>query len=135
MQSPGFRDTGKFVRRPARPGVYTPANLAKLMRCLEPHFNIALPIRIRGAGSASTDCNECSHGSVIRTTALNRIVRIDTFNHTVTAEAGVRLGTLVDALAEKGLELIGNHDQMERTLGGALASPAGRESGGRCGAA
>ena len=123
MQSPGFRDTGKFIRRPARPGEYTPANLAKLMRCLEPHFNIALPIRIRGAGSAATDCNECSHGSVIRTTGLNRIVRIDTYNHTVTAEAGVRLGTLVDALADKGLELIGNHDQMERTLGGALASP------------
>ena len=54
---------------------------------------------------------------------LNRIVRIDNYNHTVTAEAGVRLGTLVDALAEQGLELIGNHDQMERTLGGALASP------------
>jgi FAD/FMN-containing dehydrogenase len=54
---------------------------------------------------------------------LDRIVRIDTYNHTVTAEAGVRLGALVNALAKQGLELIGNHDQMERTLGGALASP------------
>ena len=123
MQSPGFRDTGKFVRRPARPGVYTPANLTKLMRCLEPQVNIALPVRVRGAGSASTDCNDSPKGTVIRTKDLNRIVRIDNYNHTVTAEAGVRLGTLVDALAEQGLELIGNHDQMERTLGGALASP------------
>jgi len=123
MQSPGFRDTGKFVRRPARPGVYTPANLTKLMRCLEPQVNIALPVRVRGAGSASTDCNESPKGTVILTKDLNRIVRIDNYNHTVTAEAGVRLGTLVDALAEQGLELIGNHDQMERTLGGALASP------------
>jgi len=123
MRSPGFRDTGKFVRRPARPGVYTPANLAKLMRCLDPQINIALPVRVRGAGSASTDCNESPSGTVIRTNDLNKIVRIDNYNHTVTAEAGVRLGTLVDALAEQGLELIGNHDQMERTLGGALASP------------
>ena len=123
MQSPGFRDTGKFIRRPARPRVYTPANVAKLMRCLEPQVNIALPVRVRGAGSASTDCNDSPKGTVIRTKDLNRIVRIDNYNHTVTAEAGVRLGKLVDALAEQGLELIGNHDQMERTLGGALASP------------
>ena len=123
MQSPGFRDTGKFVRRPARPGVYTPANLAKLMRCLEPQVNIALPVRVRGAGSASTDCNESPKGTVIQTNGLNKIIRIDNYNHTVTAEAGVRLGALVEALAEHGLELIGNHDQMERTLGGALASP------------
>jgi len=123
MQSPGFRDTGRFVRRRARPGVYTPVNLAKLMRCLEPRVNIALPVRVRGAGSASTDCTESPKGTVIRTNDLNKIVRIDNYNHTVTAEAGVRLGTLVNALAEQGLELIGNHDQMERTLGGALASP------------
>lgn len=93
------------------------------MRCLEPHANIALPLRVRGAGSASTDCNESPSGTVIRMSGLDRIVRIDTYNHTVTAEAGVRLGALVSALARQGLELIGNHDQMERTLGGALASP------------
>jgi hypothetical protein len=93
------------------------------MRCFEPQTSIALPIRICGAGSASTDCNESPTGTVVRSTDLDRIIRIDTYNHTVTAEAGVRLGTLVAALAEQGLELIGNNDQMERTLGGALASP------------
>lgn len=123
MHAPGFRDTGKFVRRPARPGVCTPANLRELMRVLEPGSNIALPLRVRGAGSASTDCNESPHGTIIRTAKMNRILQIDNYNHTVTAEAGVRLGALVDALAKQGLELIGNHDQMERTLGGALASP------------
>ncbi|MDH3303834.1 MAG: FAD-binding oxidoreductase [Gammaproteobacteria bacterium] len=123
MQASGFRDTGRFVHRPARAGVFTPTNLSRLMRCLDPHANIAPPIRAQGAGSASTDCNQSPAGTVIRTTALDRITRIDAYNHTVTAEAGVRLGTLVSALAKQGLELIGNHDQMERTLGGALASP------------
>lgn len=123
MQASGFRDTGRLVLRPARAGTFTPTNLQKLMGCLEPEANIALPIRTRGAGSASTDCNESPKGTVIQTTGLDRIVRIDNYNHTVTAEAGVRLGTLVAALAQQGLELIGNHDQMERTLGGALASP------------
>ena len=123
MQSPGFRDTGRFVRRSADPGIFTPANLAELMRCLEPDANVALPIRVRGAGSAATDCNESPAGTVLYTTGLDRIVKIDTYNHTVTAEAGVRLGTLVAALADQGLELMGSHDQTERTLGGALASP------------
>lgn len=123
MQSSGFRDTGRFARRTAGPGVFTPANLAKLLRCLEPDANVALPIRVRGAGSAATDCNETSTGTVLLTTGLDRIIKIDNYNHTVTAEAGVRLGTLVSALAEQGLELIGSYDQTERTLGGALAGP------------
>ena len=123
MQSTGFRDTGRFVRRTASPGIFTPANLAKLMRCLEPDANVALPIRVRGAGSAATDCNESPTGTVLHTTGLDRIINIDNYNHTVTAEAGVRLGTLVAALADQGLELIGSHDQTERTLGGALAAP------------
>lgn len=123
MHPTGFRDTGRFVRHPARPRVLTPPNLAKLMRCMDPRANVALPIRIRGAGTAATDCNESPKGTVIQTTQLTKLVRIDNYNLTVTAEAGIRLGTLVDALAKQGLELIGNHEQMERTLGGALASP------------
>ncbi len=123
MASPRFRDTGRFKRRKAPTKTYVPANLADLMRCLDPASKAATPIRIRGAGTASTDCNSCSTGTIIDMTGLDRIARIDAHNGTVTAEAGVRLGTLVAELAEHGLELIGNHDQMERTLGGAIASP------------
>lgn len=123
MASPRFRDTGRFVRRPLPTKNLRPANLADLMRCLDPGSRTTTPIRVRGAGSAPTDCNTSSSGTVIDMTGLDRIVHIDTHNHTVTAEAGVRLGTLVSALAEDGLELFGNHDQMERTLGGAVASP------------
>lgn len=123
MASPRFRDTGRFVRRKAPAKTYTPANLERLMRCLDPARKVATPIRIRGAGTAATDCNTCSTGSIIDMTGLDRIVRIDSLKFTVSAEAGVRLGALVTALAEEGLELIGNHDQTERTLGGAIASP------------
>ena len=123
MASPRFRDTGRFVRRPAPTKTFTPANLADLMRCLDPASRTPTPVRVRGAGSAPTDCNANSSGSIIDMTGLDRIVHIDAHNRTVTAEAGVRLGTLVSALAEEGLELFGNQDQMERTLGGAVASP------------
>ena len=123
MASPRFRDTGRFVRRKAPTKTLRPSNLRDLMRCLDPANKAATPIRIRGAGSAATDCNACSTGTVIDMTGLDRIIRIDAHNQTVTAEAGVRLGALVAALAEEGLELIGNQDQMERTLGGAIAAP------------
>lgn len=54
---------------------------------------------------------------------LDRIVKIDDYNQTVTAQAGVRLYALSEALAEHGLELIGNHEMTGRTLGGAIAAP------------
>lgn len=123
MASPRFRDTGRFVRRTNPARVYKPANLAELMRRLDPATKTATPVRVRGAGSAATDCNTLSTGTLIDMTRLDRIRHIDPHRLTVTAEAGVRLGKLVAALAEAGLELIGNHDQTGRTLGGAVAAP------------
>jgi FAD/FMN-containing dehydrogenase len=84
---------------------------------------VAIPIRPTGAGTSATDCNSTSVGTTVDTTGLDRIIQIDNVNHTVTAEAGVRIGTLIAALAEEGLELAGNFDQSERTLGGAIAAP------------
>ena len=123
MKPQGFRDTGRFVHRPARPGICTPTNLAHLTRCLSHDANIALPVRPRGAGTAVTDCSVSTSGTVIDMTRFDRIIHIDTHEQTVTAEAGVRLGALVAALAAKDLELVGSFDQTERTLGGALAAP------------
>lgn len=123
MKSHGFRDTGRFIHSPARSGVLTPSSLAQLGRCLDGQANLALPIRPRGAGTAATDCNMADDGTIVNTAALNRITNIDLLNYTVTAQAGVRLGQLIAALAEKGLELIGNFDQTERTVGGAIAAP------------
>lgn len=123
MISLQFRDPGRLLKRPARPDIYAPANLAQLIRCMAGQVNVTPPLRPRGTGTAATDCNTSISGTVIQTTGLNRIVKIDTYNHTVTAEAGVTLGVLIANLAAKGLELIGNFDQAERTLGGALASP------------
>ncbi|MFQ5982914.1 MAG: FAD-binding oxidoreductase, partial [Woeseiaceae bacterium] len=78
--------------------------------------------RPAGAGSSSTDCNAATGGTVIDMTRMNQIIKIDAYSDTVTVQAGVRLQTLVDALAENGLELAGNFDLMNRTVGGAVAS-------------
>jgi len=123
MSAEGFRDTGRFNRPIPKPAVLRPANLKELMRCCDPAANRALPLRPIGAGTSSTACNESEQGTVIHMTGLNRIINIDTYNHTVTAEAGVLIGHLVEALAEQGLELISYPEQQERTLGGAIAAP------------
>jgi len=134
MKAQGFRDTGRFNRPLAKPALMTPKNLKQLARCCDLNANVALPIRPLGAGSSATDCNTTPQGTVLRMTEFNRIVHIDNYNHTVTAQAGVRIGQLVEALAEQGLELIGNPEQHERTLGGAIAAPcfgpaAGKQAG------
>ena len=132
MASPRFRDTGRFKARTTPTRTYTPASLADLMRCFDPANNLAAPIRVRGSGSASTDCNSVAAGSLVEMTSLDRIVNVDVVNRTVTAQAGVLIGTLVAELAEHGLELVGCHEKMDRTLGGAVASPCmGPGIGGR----
>ncbi len=123
MASPRFRDTGRFVRRAPSARVLRPTTLNDLMRCFDPANRAATPIRVRGSGSSSTDCNENTTGTIVETIGLDRILKIDNYYHTVTVQAGVRLGTLVSELAKQGLELDGNLDQMERTVGGAVASP------------
>jgi len=123
MKSQGLRDRRAFTRKSVHDASSAPSNLDRLTRCLDGSSNFAVPIRPKGAGTSSTDCNSASSGTSIDTTGLDRIVHIDSQNHTVTAEAGVRLGDLVVALAIEGLELIGNFDQTERTLGGAISAP------------
>ena len=85
MKSHGFRDTGRLDQRRARPGIQTPTNLAHLMQNLDSAASTALPLRPKGAGSASTDCNVAAHGTVINTIGLDQVRHIDACKLTVTA--------------------------------------------------
>jgi L-gulonolactone oxidase len=112
------------VARKVRGGVdKQPTDLNQLRHQLDPESKTQLPIRPQGSRTASTDCNTTTVGTILRMTSLDRIIKIDTYNHTVTAQAGIRLGSLVDALAEQGLELIGSCELQGRTLGGAISAP------------
>ena len=125
MTAARLRNTGRFVR-PANGGSteYTINSLRELMRLTKPEARTPTPIRPVGARSACTGCNSTPAGTVISVDALDKILNIDTFNNTVTAQAGVRIYRLVEALAEHGLELVGAHDLAGRTLGGAIAAPS-----------
>jgi len=129
MLATNLRSTGQYRVKKIIEAVTTgpvtrePANLNELRRVLDPAAQTPLPIRPQGAGTASTNCNESETGTTLRLTGLDRIIHIDTYNHTVTAQAGVLLGDLVKELAEDGLELVGGYDLQGRTVGGAISAP------------
>jgi len=124
MFATNLKKTGAYPQqKPTGPVEREPSHLKALRQLLEPGSRCPLPIRTRGAGSAATDCNTSRAGTTINTTALDRIISIDAHDQTVTAQAGVRLETLVNALAEEGLELVGSYDLQRRTVGGATAAP------------
>ena len=101
--------------------VVRPRNLAELKQLFEPQAPFTAPFRPMGAGSASTDCNDCSVGTVIDMTGFDDIIDIDAYNHRITVQAGARIGQIAEALAVHGMELEGSHDLMNRTVGGAIA--------------
>ncbi len=61
------------------------------------------PVRMVGADYSQTRCVGGDGGTTVDTGGLNRILEFS--ENSVRAQAGVRVGTLVRALAERGLEL------------------------------
>jgi L-gulonolactone oxidase len=124
MLATNLRKTGRFQSpKQIGPAHLRPTNLNDLRRFLEPDSAVSLPIRPQGAGTAATDCNSTIAGSILHISGVDRVIRVDADNHTVTVEAGLRLETLVETLAEDGLELIGGFELQGRTVGGAIAAP------------
>ncbi len=125
MSALKMRSTGRFRvhRDDSGPDELTPFSTVEIGQILGPDRMPGLPIRPQGAATSSTDCNSTTSGTVIATSGLAQIRNIDTYNHTVTAQAGVRLFEIVEALAEQGLELAGNFELTGRSLGGAIAAP------------
>ena len=125
MTAARLRSTGRFTT-PARADKteIQPTSVPELVKLMDPGARTPTPIRPQGAGTASTGCNTTPKGTVVNTASLDSIINIDTFNNTVTAQAGVRVYRLVEELADYGLELVGAHELTGRTLGGAIASPS-----------
>lgn len=124
MLATTLRKTGRFPSpKIVGPAELRPTNLNDLKRFLEKESRTALPIRPLGAGTAAKDCNRTNAGSILHMSGLDRVIRVDAANFTVTVEAGLRLQTLVETLAEDGLELVGSFELQGRTVGGAIAVP------------
>ncbi|MEM8546568.1 MAG: FAD-binding oxidoreductase [Pseudomonadota bacterium] len=112
--------TQHAVGATAKTRLVAPKSLEQLQAALQPAANMPTPIRPMGANSTSTQCTSAVGGTVIDMKTLNRITDIS--EETVTCEAGVTLRELADCLADKGMELSGALDLVNRTVGGAVAS-------------
>jgi FAD/FMN-containing dehydrogenase len=99
-RSPGADSSGIF-RRPRL--VLKLKRFEDLPTVLSKIKSYPTPIRVVGADYSQTRCVGGDGGTTVDTGALDKILEIgETF---VRAQAGVRVGTLVHALAERGLEL------------------------------
>jgi len=73
------------------------------------------PVRIVGGDYSQTRCVGGDGGTTVNLSALDKILEFD--ETTVRAQAGVRVGTLVRALAERGQELALTPEMGHMTLG------------------
>jgi FAD/FMN-containing dehydrogenase len=99
-RSPGA-DTSGIYRRPRM--VLKLKRFEDIPSILEKTKSYPTPIRMVGADYSQTRCVGGDGGTTVDTAALDKILEFgETF---VRAQAGVRVSTLVRALAERGLEL------------------------------
>ncbi len=78
------------------------------------------PLRVVGSDSAATRANRAQEGTLLDMSGMNKVIQIT--GDTITAEAGARLNELSEALASRGMELCGNDEMPDRTIGGAISS-------------
>lgn len=83
------------------------------------------PLRPVGSGSSTTRCIAANGGTVLDLSVMNRVLKVET--DSVTVQPGITLQELAEVLSDRGLELIGGFDLVNRTVGGAVCS-AGLEA-------
>lgn len=99
-RSPGADETGTH-RRPRL--VLKPTRIDDIPKILADRKNYPTPVRMVGADYSQSRCVGGDGGTTVDTTALDKVLEYG--ESTVRAQAGVRIGTLVKALAERGQEL------------------------------
>jgi FAD/FMN-containing dehydrogenase len=99
-RSPGADASGLY-RRPRM--VMQAKRFEEFPAILEKLKTYPTPVRIVGADYSQTRCVGGDGGTTVDTSALNQIIEFG--ETTVRAQAGVRIGTLARALAERGQEL------------------------------
>jgi len=84
------------------------------------------PVTARGRGTGmSGACRPCADGIVVSFDRMNRILEIDTANHTATVQPGVTLAELDEATAAQGLVYEVFPGENSASLGGNVATNAG----------
>src|SRR3984957_3981792 len=110
---PRGADSSGIYRRPRM--VLHLKRFEDLPSLLEKTKSYPTPMRVVGADYSQTRCVGGDGGTTVDTAALDKIIEFgETF---VRAQAGVRVGALLHALAERGLELPLTPDMGQISLG------------------
>jgi glycolate oxidase len=106
--------------------VVRPADTAEVAAVLELAAETGTPVTARGMGTGmSGACRPREDGIVVAFDRMNRILEIDTANHTATVQPGVTLAELDAATAAEGLVYPVFPGENSASLGGNVATNAG----------
>jgi FAD/FMN-containing dehydrogenase len=112
-RSPSAEASGMF-RRPRL--VMRAKRFEEIPTILEKTKTYPSPVRVVGADYSQTRCVGGDGGTTVDTSALDRILEFG--ENTVRAQAGVRVGALVKALAERNQELLLTPEMGQISVGG-----------------
>jgi glycolate oxidase len=106
--------------------VVRPADTAEVAAVLDLAAETGTPVTARGMGTGmSGACRPREDGIVVAFDRMNRILEIDTANHTATVQPGVTLAELDAATAAEGLVYPVFPGENSASLGGNVATNAG----------
>ena len=106
--------------------VVRPADTAEVAAVLAIAVETGTPVTARGMGTGmSGACRPREDGIVVAFDRMNRILEIDTANHTATVQPGVTLAELDEATAAHGLVYPVFPGENSASLGGNVATNAG----------
>ncbi|HET8929334.1 MAG TPA: FAD-binding oxidoreductase [Acidimicrobiales bacterium] len=106
--------------------VVRPSSTAEVAAVLAAADVHGTPVTARGKGTGmSGACRPRTDGIVVSFDRMNRILEIDTANHTATVQAGVTLAELDEATAAEGLVYEVFPGENSASLGGNVATNAG----------
>jgi L-gulono-1,4-lactone dehydrogenase len=101
--------------------VETPGNESQLLSVVQRAGSRGQPIKVAGSGHSFSDI-ACTDGVQVRLAHYGRILDVDRDANRVTVQAGVRLGRLSAALANRGLALENLGDVAYQQVGGAIST-------------
>ncbi|ATW25885.1 FAD-binding oxidoreductase [Candidatus Formimonas warabiya] len=114
------------VSLPRRPvAVVRPGSTDEIGEIMKFAHKNKVPVSPRGGGSAQEGgCQAVEGGIVLETLRLNQILHIDEENATVTVQAGVTFGKLMNSLEEKGWKIgVAPSGALAGTVGAHLSRP------------
>jgi L-gulono-1,4-lactone dehydrogenase len=105
--------------RPA--AIEQPASRDELVDAVRRAGQAGRRLRVAASGHSFTDI-ACTDGTMLRLERLNRLLDVDSSSGLVRVEAGIVIGDLAEALAQRGLAMENQGDIDHQTLAGAIST-------------